>query len=268
MAIQKYLIYNNSTGRVLKQLQVDTAIDSTTIPLNTLSGETAYLASSIDSADTVYFPSGVRTDRPLFSSVASWNQTVQTADGASLISFGSSLPNPTIVDITTPSSVNNATGNSVTSGSVSISATVPAVHTVNISSWPYLDYTNTITFVSGIVTNISTPAAHLVITMRVPTIAKTSNNFALVSNTSHLTITPHNPTIVNNNNVQVSNVNHLTITSYAPSIVKTDNLQISVPTVHLTITTRVPTINSTNNTFAALGNTAHLVITPYTPIIN
>lgn len=139
-AMKQYVVYVTASGEVLRTgncLDDDLALQAGT-------GETAVQDTANDA--TEYYPSGVKTTRPLITSVATWDTTSITANGTAKATLGSSLPNPSTVFITPPAGLGlpAVAPQTVTDGTFRLSTTVPGAYTVTVRAFPYQDYTVTI----------------------------------------------------------------------------------------------------------------------------
>lgn len=169
--VQYIYFYNITTGRIEQSLTADLSIDTTAITRNIRSGESSYVSNTEIDQSQYYFVSGLPTQRPIINSVASWNKTSAQANGTDSVILGSGLPSNSVVDIVTPiNSVNNSLNNSITSGSITLTSTIVTNYTINITAFPYQDYSSAVYFVSGSVLNISVPSFGLTITMYNPSI--------------------------------------------------------------------------------------------------
>lgn len=144
-----YVIYNDSTGKITQFGRIDSqptfeGAPEAPAPL-VPSGHTRLTNESVDSDLTWYYPSGVKTARPLFSTVASWNKTTIDGDGVDAATFGSSLPNPTSASYRKGTTGPWSTETSVTSGTYSFTATESGTYYIRLSAFPYQDYEATIT---------------------------------------------------------------------------------------------------------------------------
>lgn len=140
-----YAIYNTTTGEIKKVFGV-LPDDTVTVPANVGSGEASSLETSVD-PDTEYYVSGVKTTRPLMTTVATWDTTSITANGTSSATLGPSLPNPTniLVSFSIPSIDGSGTSITETSGSFSLTTVAAGSYTVTATAFPYQTYTTVIT---------------------------------------------------------------------------------------------------------------------------
>lgn len=147
MAFLTYNLADNTTGEIIAQIGVDTDNDANAVTNNTPSGATAYVGDPLDTSAIYYYVSGVKTARPLMSTVGSWNTTSITADGISTATFGSSLPNPTTVVVQLPIGVGLTIPGpiTVTTGSFSLTTPVPGIYNVIIDAFPYVQLATEIT---------------------------------------------------------------------------------------------------------------------------
>lgn len=107
-------------------------------------GETAVEDTASDLTD--YYPSGVKTTRPLITSVATWDTTSITANGTAKATLGAGLPNPTTVRVIPPAGMGFAAvaAQTVTDGTFRLSTTVTGAYVVRVEAFPYQDYEVTI----------------------------------------------------------------------------------------------------------------------------
>lgn len=140
MSIITYTVYNTTTGQIVLN---GVAEDEEQAALQPGQDEDI----DLDEADpaTEYYPSGVKTTRPLFTAANSWSKTTFTANGTDSAVFGSSLPNPTHITIIGPSGVPNVYEETNTDTSLTIKATVKGEYEITIRGFPYQDYTTTLT---------------------------------------------------------------------------------------------------------------------------
>lgn len=139
MAFILYNIVKDSTGEIVSQIGADLDLDSTAVTANTPAGHTAYEGLMTDTTYEWYYVGATKTARPLFSSVATWNTTTITANGTSTATLGPGLPNPTgvVIDIPRSSGLDIPAPQTVTSGSFSLTTTVPGVYRVQVKAFPY-----------------------------------------------------------------------------------------------------------------------------------
>lgn len=147
MAFELYNIADNTTGEIVLQLGVDLDIDPNGVTNNTPTGTTAYLGDPTDKPDDWYYVAGVKTARPEFSTVGSWDTTTITADGVDAATFGTGLPNPTIISVVVPvfSGIQPVTPFEETSGSFSITTPARGEYRVSFTAFPYRPLTTTLT---------------------------------------------------------------------------------------------------------------------------
>lgn len=139
MTFLTYNLADNSTGEILHQVGVDLDNDANALTDNTPAGTTAYAGDPLDSPNDWYYVAGVKTARPAFSTVGSWSATSITANGVSTATFGSSLPNPTTIIVSVPvgSGLDIPGPITETSGSFSLTTTVPGDYYVMFDAFPY-----------------------------------------------------------------------------------------------------------------------------------
>lgn len=140
-----YSIYNQATGEIRATISTDPGSASANVgPGEAFAEETELLPP-----DTWYYPGGVKTERPLLSSAASWNKTTIAADGVDAATL-SNLPIGSRVLIY-PSTLGPA-GQSLepvvidetVDASLSVTSQVVMSYTVEIFSFPYKPYVQTI----------------------------------------------------------------------------------------------------------------------------
>lgn len=134
----KYNIVDDTTGIIISQIGVDLDNDQNAISDNTPPGLTAYQGDENDTPGDFYYVSGVKTARPEFSTVVSWNTLEITADGVSSATM-SGLPNPTTILVTVPQNLGlDIPGEFVeTSGSFTLTTTVVGTYDVFIEAFPF-----------------------------------------------------------------------------------------------------------------------------------
>lgn len=147
MSFELYNIADNTTGEILSQIGADVTLDANAVTDNTPSGTTAYLGLLTDKPSEWYYVAGVKTARPAFSTVGSWNTLSITADGVDDATFGSSLPNPTTAVVVVPSNlgIEVPASVSITTGSFTLTTDTPGKYQVTLDAFPYMQETYTIT---------------------------------------------------------------------------------------------------------------------------
>jgi hypothetical protein len=149
MSNETYNLVKDSTGGIVGQITGDVTLDTGLLTNNTPVGHTTYLGQATDTVDNLYYPSGTRTTRPLFTTSNSWNATTITANGTSTATFGSSLPNPTSVVVeytnTISSSQQVLQSLDTTDGSFSLNTTLAGTYLVSFTAFPYQKYSQIIT---------------------------------------------------------------------------------------------------------------------------
>lgn len=135
-----FVIYLTTTGQVLR---TGVCADDD-FALQAGAGETAIADTANDQTD--YYPSGVKTTRPLITSVATWDTTSIVANGTAKATLGATLPNPTTAFIEPPSGLGFASVpvQTVTDGTFRLSTTVAGAYLVTVKAFPRQDYTVTI----------------------------------------------------------------------------------------------------------------------------
>lgn len=136
-----FTIYDNTTGQILRSGWVS-AEDQLSIQAVE---ENEVVVAEEANEHTEYYPSGVKTARPLLTTANSWNKTTFTANGTDSAVFGSSLPNPTYITIIGPLGVPNVYDETNTDTSITIKSTFKGDYEVTIKGFPYQDYTTTLT---------------------------------------------------------------------------------------------------------------------------
>lgn len=138
--MKNYVVYITATGEILRTGVCQDA----DVALQAATGQT----SVEDTANqaTEYYPSGVKTARPLLTTVATWSALTLVANGTATVTLGSTLPNPTKITVTPPPNLGIAAipEQTVTDGSFVLSTTVAGAYTVTARAFPYQDYTVTI----------------------------------------------------------------------------------------------------------------------------
>lgn len=136
-----YSIYN-ATGLIVKKLQtldVDLAnanVESGEFILNSdLDPETQYI-TGVGTTNTI-------TTRPLLSTIVSWNTTTITANNSSTATL-SGIPVGSNYNITVPTGVTSIPPGTTTT-SLNFKTDFPGLYTVEIDSFPYQLYSQTIT---------------------------------------------------------------------------------------------------------------------------
>ncbi len=135
-----FTVYNTTTGEILRTGQVPD--DMLTIQAQT--GET--VVEAIANPATEYYSAGVKTARPLLTTVATWDVTSIIANGTFKATLGATLPNPTTVSVKPPanSGIAAIADQTVTDGTFTLATTVAGAYVVTAKAFPYQDYTVTI----------------------------------------------------------------------------------------------------------------------------
>lgn len=134
----KYNIVDDTTGQIMLQIGADLDNDPNAVTDNTPVGMSAYQGEDTDTDAEWYYVSGVKTARPLFSSVATWNKTTIDADGVDTATL-SGLPNPTnmVVQVPMGKGLDLPGPFTETSGSFSLTTTVAGTYLVLVEAFPY-----------------------------------------------------------------------------------------------------------------------------------
>lgn len=134
----KYNIVDESTGMIVSQLGADLEIAPDAVSINLQPGFVAYEGEDADTPDEFYYVDDVKTERPEFTSVGSWNKLAIMANGVDDATF-TGLPNPTTIGITVPAGLGlDIPGDIIeTSGSFSLVTSVPGTYYVVFESFPY-----------------------------------------------------------------------------------------------------------------------------------
>lgn len=138
--MKNFVIYKTASGEILRTGQVPD--DMLTIQAGT--GET--VVEAIANPATEYYSAGVKTTRPLLTTVATWSALTLVANGVATVTLGATLPNPTKINITPPANLGIAAiaEQTVIDGSFVLSTTVAGAYQVTAKAFPYQDYTVTI----------------------------------------------------------------------------------------------------------------------------
>lgn len=269
MSNQYVYFYNTTSGRITRHLEVDLTEDPTGITRNAKAGESDYTSNSTLDDALYYFPSGVLTERPSLLPTSSWNKTVGRSTGTDTITLGASLPNPSFCDIiSSPEAVTNIFDQSVTTGSLSLTTTVQGTYNLVLSAFPYRDISETVIFVTGVVTYINVPKVPIVVGMKIPVIVRTTGTYISIPKTS-LTINLNIPVVFASDTqlVQVPKMTSLSMAFKTPIINKTNNTTLFIPTFSLTINRLVPSVIITQHKLISI-NKFSLTIQTWEPIIN
>lgn len=135
-----FAVYKTTTGEILRIGKVPD--DMLTIQAGT--GET--VVEAVADPATEYYLAGVKTARPLLTTVATWSTLTLVANGVATATLGATLPNPTKINITPPANLGIApiAEQTVVDGSFVLSTTVAGAYKVTAKAFPYQDYTVTI----------------------------------------------------------------------------------------------------------------------------
>ena len=131
-----FTIYDSATGLILR----DGYCQDNDFDYQTNFGE-SILEGRYDT-NMYYVSSGTVTNR-LPSVITASSDTI-TADGTSTITY-SSIPNPTTCNILVPNGADLITDFSVTDGTLVFSANFAGIYIINMVSFPYVDFTHTVT---------------------------------------------------------------------------------------------------------------------------
>lgn len=134
----KFIVYNNTTGAILRTGECPDA----DLALQAQTGETAIEGEANDA--TQYIDGGSVVSRPALTAV--WNKSSVTANGSDTATFGSTLPNPTIVTVVVPDGAETPPAETVTIGTFSFATPVAGEYTITVSPpFPYKPIIKTIT---------------------------------------------------------------------------------------------------------------------------
>lgn len=138
--IDTFNIVDDTTGMIMTQIGVDLEHDPDGVVMNTPVGHTAYVGEASDSPDAFYYVGGVKTPRPLFASIGSWDKTAIDADGVDAATFSSGLPVGTEVIVMVPLSTGLTQPGpvEVNDGSFSLSTPIAGRYIVGMSAFPYI----------------------------------------------------------------------------------------------------------------------------------
>lgn len=138
--MKSFAVYKTTTGEILRTGQVPDAM----VAIQAQTGEAAIEA--VADPATEYYSAGVKTARPLLTTVATWSVTSISANGTAKATLGATLPNPTAITIVPPAGLGIApiAEQTVTDGSFELSTTVAGAYIVTAKAFPYQDYTVTI----------------------------------------------------------------------------------------------------------------------------
>lgn len=135
----KFIVYKNSNGMIVRygDCQDDMLAEQAE------TGETAMEGEAEDT--TQYISAGVITARPALT--ATWNKTTITANGVDQATFGSGLPNPTSVMLTTvPDGAHlPEEPEEVTTGTFTFATPISGAYTIIVTPpFPYIPVTQEI----------------------------------------------------------------------------------------------------------------------------
>ncbi len=134
-----YAVYTTSTGHIE---QLGNAPDSTAMALQAQTGQTAASCSSSVTFDYWYNGSAFAL-KPTLDTICSLTNTGGwLANGSDTISYGTALPNPTVVAVTCDNPIfNSIDPTSITSGTVTLTTTAPGNYTITLTAPMYLTKT-------------------------------------------------------------------------------------------------------------------------------
>lgn len=147
MAFENYNIVSNISGAIVTRIGVDLALDPNGVSNNLPANTSAYVGLQSDSENDLYYVGNIKTSRPLFTTVGSWNRTNIVANGSNVATFGNTLPNPTQILVIVPANKGLPIPGQIneTSGSFSLTTTIPGTYTVVFDAFPYKQLSTTIT---------------------------------------------------------------------------------------------------------------------------
>lgn len=144
MSTAQFIVSKNSTGEILRY----GFVESTSVSLQAGAGETAYTVSSANILPSTHWVSGgVATAKVSLDTICSLtNAGGWLANGADTISYGTALPNPTLVTIScsnprfTPVFDFN-----ITDGTMTLTTTAAGNYTITLDAFPYIQKIITVT---------------------------------------------------------------------------------------------------------------------------
>lgn len=139
-----YAVFLESTGECLR---AGTSLQEDITQQAFNPGEVS-LVVTLEQADPelVYMLGGVAVDRPLLTSMATWDTTTITANGTSSATLGPTLPSGTVIRFTgAPAALGEIDDLTETSGSFIMNTTIAGDYTVTATLFPYQTLTTIIT---------------------------------------------------------------------------------------------------------------------------
>jgi len=139
----QYLVYDSTTGKIKSTGTCNYSL----VSLQAQAGETAIVGVADPITQYIDVANVVIISRPTFTSNNTWNVTSITSNGANAAVFGSNLANPTTVRISPlPTTGVLSTAATITTGNLTLTTTgLPGTYSLLFQSFPYQDYTVTIT---------------------------------------------------------------------------------------------------------------------------
>ena len=143
-----FAIFNTTTGQISTLIIEDSATITDTVTANTGGSDDSGIVPDGTDLNVQYITNPLTTKdivaRPLLSTIASWSATSVTANNVATITFGSSLPNPTAIEIAVPAGTAPLSGN-VTDGTLTLSVGLVGEYIVKVTVFPYVTQSYTIT---------------------------------------------------------------------------------------------------------------------------
>jgi hypothetical protein len=143
-----FAAFNSTTGNITKIIVDNSDEAAATVAVNVGAGEESISVTDETTPANWYITNpGTTKDltaRPLLSTVATWSATSVTANNVATITFGSSLPNPTAIEIIGPAGTTPLSGN-VTDGTLTLSVGLVGEYIVKVTVFPYVTQSYTIT---------------------------------------------------------------------------------------------------------------------------
>jgi len=143
IGLVQYLVYDSTTGKIKRTGTCNYSL----VSLQAQAGETAIVGVADSITQYIDVANVAIISRPTFTSNNTWNVTSITSNGANAAVFGSSLPNPTTVRISPlPTTGVLSVAANITTGNLTLTTTgLPGTYSLLFQSFPYQDYTVTIT---------------------------------------------------------------------------------------------------------------------------
>lgn len=135
------VVYDPSSGKIERTFSYRDELMDFDLSANLKAGESYILTDYEPDPFTEYYPGGVRTTRPLFTDIASWDKICVEPNGTEAATFGPGLPNPTYLSVSPDQYIGVETiEGTCTDGAASITFNRTGLYNVRAMAWPYQDF--------------------------------------------------------------------------------------------------------------------------------